>query len=176
MTFFDNYSYRKKNFALLIIGGLLALVCYKRAIRPTLELSQYNQELSQKVSIAENSDSQIRLKQKNIHLLNSMLGEENNSVEKVQQAFLNFFDNKASKIGVQRMDAVLKYEHPDFEINTHPIVLKGNYLSTLKFIYDMEMNFQLGKILNVEFELIKDNTNSTTDLYTTLMIQNFNRK
>lgn len=176
MTFFDNYTYRTKNFALLIIGVLLVLVSYKKAIKPTMELNQYSNELTEKVSLAENSDAQIKMKQRNIFLLNSMLGEENNSVEKVQQAFLNFFDNNASNIGVQRMDAVLKYEHPDFEINTHPIVLKGNYLSTLKFLHEMEVNFHLAKILNVEFELKKENSSSTTNLYTTLLIQNFNRK
>lgn len=175
MTFFDKYSYRQKNYALALLAVLLIAVAYKRAFSVSIETAAYRNELEQKRVLAGNADQEIRSRQVDIARLNRYLGEENNTVEKVQQGFLNFFAKNGSGLLVHEIDEVLNFKHPDFEINTHRVVLRGNYLKTLAFIYVLEKDFTLAKVLNVTFEFKRYSLDEDKHLYTTLLIQNYLR-
>jgi hypothetical protein len=175
MTFFEKYSYKQKNYALLVLIVLLMAVAWKRAFSITVETLDYRQELEMKLMDAQTADSDIRSRQMDIARLNRYLGEENNTVEKVQQGFLNFFAEKGAGLQVHQIDEVLNFKHPDFEINTHRIVLRGDYTSTLRFVYALEKEFTLGKLLNVSFELKRFSMEEDKHLYTTLLIQNYMR-
>lgn len=173
MTFFDTYSYKQKNYALLVLIVLLIAAVYKRSISVTIETKAYDRELDEKLEIAGKAFTDIGIKKGEIALLDRMIGKENSSVEKVQQGFLNFFAQRAHKISVYKIDEVLKYQHPDFTINTHQIVLKGGYPDVLDFIYKMEKNFDLARLVNVSFEYKKVNSEEPESLYTTLILQNY---
>lgn len=175
MTFFDKYTYKQKNYALLVLGVLLAAVAYKRGFGPTLEIKEYRTELEGKLEMATTADDQIRTKQIEIAHLNRLLGEEGNTIEKVQQEFLNFFAEKAVNVSVHEINEVLNFQHPDFSINTHRVVLKGDYSSTVRFLYEVEKKFKLAKILNVSFEFAKQEASDEKSLYTTILIQNYLR-
>lgn len=175
MTFFDGYSYKVKNRAMLVIAVLLMAVAYKRSFSVTFETRAYRDELTTRLERAAHANQDIRNMQFEIAQLNRYLGQENNSVEKVQQGFLNFFAIHADAILVHQIDEILNYKHPDFEINTHSIVLKGDFVSTLKFIYVLEKEFTLAKLLNVHFEYKRNSNEQEEALYTTLLIQNYLR-
>lgn len=175
MTFFDKYSYKIKNRALLVLIVLLIAVAYKRVFSITLDARTYRFELSEKLEKAKSADTEIRRKQVELAQMNRYLGEENNTVEKVQQGFLNFFARNAESLGVYQIDEVLNYKHPDFEINTHNIILKGDYLSTLGFLYKLEKEFTLAKILNIQFEYKRMSNDESEALYTSILIQNYVR-
>lgn len=175
MTFFEGYSYKQKNYALALVVVLLIAVAYKRAFSVTLETLEYRRELETKLLDAQTADVDIRNRQVDIARLNRYLGEENNTVEKVQQGFLNFFAEKGQGLQVHQIDEVLNFKHPDFEINTHRIVLRGDYTTTLRFLYSLEKEFTLGKLLNVSFELKRFSMEEDKHLYTTLLIQNYMR-
>lgn len=175
MTFFDKYSYKQKNYALLIFSVLLIATSYKRAFSVSLATRDYQVELEQKLARAKRADGDIRIIQKEIVELNRYLGEENSSIEKVQQNFLNFFAKKAIGIGVYQIDEVLNFKHPDFEINTHRIVLKGDFTRILQFLYVFEKEFRWAKILSVKFEFKRFPTEESKHLYATLFIQNYLR-
>jgi len=175
MTFFDGYSYKVKNRVMIILAVLLVAVAYKRAFSVTFETRDYHSELEAKLVRAESAEQDIRRKQIEIAQLNKYLGEENNTVEKVQQGFLNFFAVNAEDILVHQIDEVLNFKHPDFAINTHCITLKGGFLETVNFLYKLERNFALAKILNVSFEFRKGTTQEDPALFTTLLIQNYLR-
>ena len=173
MTFFDNYTYKQKNYALLILIVLLIAVTYKKAISLTIEKRAYVSELNDQLLIAENAEAEIGLKKIHVAQLNQLLGKENLSVEKVQQGFLNFFAKNATSLQVYKIDEVLRFEHPDFVINSHQIILKGDYLNTLQFLYKLEKDFDLARLVNVSFEYVKMNSDEPEALYTTILIQNY---
>lgn len=154
---------------------LLVAVAYKKAFGVAIETRDYRNELIEKLALAENADGQIRSQQVQIALLDKYLGEEDNTIEKVQQGFLNFFAKYGEHLLVNRIDEVLNFKHPDFEINTHCIVLRGDYVSTIEFIYTLEKDFSLAKILNVAFEFKRESMEEEKHLYTTLLIQNYLR-
>lgn len=175
MTFFDTYSYKKKNYALLVLMVLLLAVVYKRSINTTLEIRNYQKELDEKLLRASSAVQDIQFKQQQISALNSYLGEENNTVEKVQQGFLNFFARNANGVSVYQIDEVLTFKHPDFSIKTHRIVLKGGFNSTLRFIHALEKDFELARLINVSFDYLKYPNDEQEALYTTILLQNYLR-
>lgn len=176
MTLFEKYSYKQKNLALLIIAVLLFAVSYKRAFSKTIETNSYISELELKKQEALNSQEEIRLLQKQVAQLNKLLGKENVSVEEVQQGFLNFLARKSPKISVKQIDEVYSFEHPDFKINTFKIELKGDFISILKFIYELEQSFDDARLIHFQMSSEKDAVTNKTDLTTTLLIQNYVQK
>lgn len=173
MTFFEKYSFKQKNYALALFSILLIAVSYKKAFNVSIETRIVRDELRLKLEKAATANSEIKIKQIELAQLNRYLGEENNTVEKVQQGFLNFFARNAEGLAVYEIQGVLNYKHPDFEINTHRIILKGGFLESLSFIYKLEKNFSLGKILNVKYEHKRYSYEDTKNLYTILLIQNY---
>jgi hypothetical protein len=175
MTFFETYSYTKKNYALLVLVVLLLAVVYKRSVKTTLEVKKYKTELTEKLEKANYAIADIRLIQSQIAGLNRYLGQENNTVEKVQQGFLNFFARKSSGLTVYQIDEVLTFKHPDFSIKTHRIVLKGGFIEALRFIYTLEKEFDFASLINVSFDYQKYPNDEREALYTTLLLQNYLR-
>jgi hypothetical protein len=175
MTFFDQYSYKQKNYALLILGVLLAAVSYKRAFKVTLETITAKQELEHKIEKARYAVKNIRETQKEISFLNKLLGKENVTIEKVQQTFLDFLDKNSKDVIVYQVDEVLTYKHPDFSINTHRVILKGKFIPTLQFLFQLEKEFDLAKLVSVNFEYKKFNSEEKEQLYTTILLQNYER-
>lgn len=175
MTFFDGYSYKQKNYALMILAVLLVAASYKRAFSVTIDTLRNKDELMRKVEESRHAESNIRVTQAQIMQLNKLLGKENITVEKVQQGFLNFLHLNSSGVSVYQVEEVLKYQHPDFSINTHRIVLKGNFLNILRFLYKLEKEFDLAKLINVAFEYKKYNPAENEQLYTVILLQNYER-
>jgi hypothetical protein len=176
MTFFDSYSYRKKNYALAIVTVLLVAASYKRVFKNTVETVAYKKELQSQLQQSANAIDEIKETQRLLLHMNRLLGKENLTVEKVQQGFLNFFAKYARGILVYQVDEVLAFQHPDFTIYTHRILLKGNFLETLRFMYLLEKNFDLAKLINVQFDYKKYNSEEKEAVYTTLLIQNYTGK
>lgn len=175
MTFFDKYSYKQKNYALIVLVVLLLAVVYKRSILPMQELLAYRQELTTKLSSASSVLQDIRSTQQQLRSLNQYIGKENNSVEKVQQGFLNFFHQKSSDLSVFQIDEVHTYRHPDFSIKTHRIVLRGSYTASIRFIYDLETRFDLARVVSVSYQELKLANEENSALYTTILLQNYIR-
>lgn len=173
MTFFDQYTYRQKNYALLILSVLLFAVTYKKAILVTLETKKYRNELEQKLTRAEGADREIRSEMANLALLDNIIGKENATVDQVQQGFLNFIAKHSKGIRVYEISEVLEFKHPDYTINTHRIVIKGDFLKTLDLIYALEKEFKLARVLNVSCEYKRYSIDSDLDLYTTVLLQNY---
>jgi hypothetical protein len=175
MTFFDTYSFKQKNYALLVLVVLLAGVVYKRSVKTTLEILDYKQELNEKLVKADYAVRDIQLIQQQIMGLNHYLGQENNTVEKVQQGFLNFFGRKSVNLAVYQIDEVLTFKHPDFSIKTHRIILKGGFIESLKFVNSLEKQFNLARLITVSYDYQKYPTDEKEALYTTLLLQNYVR-
>ena len=175
MTFFDKYTYKQKNYALLLLGVLLIAVAYKRSFKTTLETRAYKQEIEEKIRAAKYASQNIKSIQQALLQLNKVIGKENITIEKVQQGFLNFFARRSQHLTVYQIDEVLSYRHPDFTVLTHRVVLRGNFIDALKFIYALEKEFDQAKLLNVSFEYKKMNADQGEDLYTVLLLQNSER-
>jgi hypothetical protein len=176
MTLFEKYSYKQKNFALLILSVLLFAAAYKRSFKTTIETRAYIEELEQKQALALQSQQEIKRLQIEINQINRILGKEHISIEQVQQGFLNFFAAKSSACIVNQMEEVYTFQHPDFTINTYRIDLKGDFISILRFINQFERHFENARLIHTQFENSKNAESGKKELITTLLIQNYEQK
>jgi hypothetical protein len=175
MNLFEKYSYKQKNFGLLLLFVLLIAASYKRSFKTSFELIEHKNELKQDYTEALNSMNRIKLLQAEISNLNKFLGKENVPIEKVQQGFLNFFALKSRHLSVQQIEEVYTFQHPDFSINTFRIDLIGDYLLTLEFLNKLEQNFELARLIHVKQETKKNRKTEQNELHTTILLQNYVR-
>lgn len=175
MNLFEKYTYQQKNIALLLVSILLFAVSYKRSFSKTLETHRYINELDLKIEEGKESELKVKALQKEMDLLNNLLGKENVSIEEIQQGFLNFFNKFKNDLNVNKIDEVMIFEHPDFKINTFKIDLKGGFLSALKFIYQFEKLFNNARLIHTHFEVI-NKENNQNELITTIILQNYAQK
>lgn len=176
MTLFEKYSYKQKNFALLILAVLLFAAAYKRSFKNTIEARNYISELNQKIESGIQSSTIVLRERRSVQHLNKLLGNENSSLEKTQQSFLNFFARNANNITVQQIDEVYTFDHPDFQINTFKIELKSDFKAVLKFIYALELQFNDARIVHTVNEIKENPENGKNELITTLLLQNYVQK
>lgn len=176
MNLFPQYSYRKKKLAAVMLFVVLGIAAYKRSYSVTIDLINLNSELKIKRDEAEKSKDQLMKKQKEILIVNQIIGKENIPNEIVQQAFLSFVDSTGTGVQVERMEEVYRYDHPDFIINTNEITIKGNYSSSLKFIYSLEKNFNYARLVSLRYFTKHNREKNTDELFVTLLLQNFSGK
>lgn len=176
MNWFNKYTFRQKNFALLVIFVLLLMVTYKRAIKPTFESLGLQEELMQKRTDAERSLTTLKLKRMELAGVNKLIGQEGVTTEKVQQGLLSFHTQKSQAgVRVSQIDEPFHYVHPDFYIYTNQVTLRGDFHSLHQFIYDLETEFDLARVVSVRYFTEKNYDNSKEELFTTLLIQNFEK-
>ena len=68
MTFFEGYTYRQKNNALVVLVILLAAVAYKHSYLTTKDLLNEKDRLSFEEEKAKYADESIQLRQKELFL------------------------------------------------------------------------------------------------------------
>jgi hypothetical protein len=173
MTLFEKYSYKQKKLALLIITVLLGAVAYKRAFKVTLDLKDLKQELTVRSQEAATSTERLAKKQIDLKNINTVIGKENTPNDVVQQQFLLFIENTDSKLIVESIEEVYRYDHPDFIINTNVITIKGGYIPLVKFIYALEKKFNYARLVSSHIYIKKNKKLKIDELYATLTLQNF---
>jgi vacuolar-type H+-ATPase catalytic subunit A/Vma1 len=173
MTLFTKYSFRQKKLALVVVFVLLSAAAYKRSFSITLQQLDLNYELQIKRSEAETSVERLKTKQNELKLINQIVGQENVPNDKVQQKFLSFFEDNSQYLSVERMEEVYTFDHPDYTINTNLITFKGDYLSTIKFIYNLEKQFPFARIVSANLQLKTNRVSQKSELHTTILLQNF---
>lgn len=173
MTLFEKYSFRQKNVALLILLGLLSVVSYKRSFSKTIETNTYISELEGKKQQALMSFGRIKNLNEEIVSVNGLLGKENVSIEEVQQSFLNFFGRNNENLEVNQIEEVYGFDHPDFRINTFRIDVKGDFISLIRFMNKLELNFNEARLIHASFASDKNQETEKLELITTLLLQNY---
>ncbi len=176
MTFFEKYTYRQKYYAFIVISLLLFAASYKRVFKTTIETRDYISELALKKENLLYLANDIYQERSFLTKLDKLLGKQNSTIDQVQKNFLVFFDQHAEGLIVFQMDEVLKFEHPDFVIHTHRIMVRGNFLETIQFTDKLEKKFDLARLTHISMEKTKMNQEENEQLYTTLLLQNYENK
>ena len=173
MKLFEKYSFRKKKVVLLIVIILLGATAYKRSFNVTIQQISLFDELTLKEYEAQNSVETLKNKSLQLHQINTIIGKENVKNEIVQHSFLSFVKNQDLKLIVNSIDEPHQFQHPDFNIYSNKVTLKGDYLSVTTFINHFESSFNLGRL--VSLQLFKQNNRSSRkdELFTTMYFQNF---
>lgn len=174
---FDKYTFKQKNRALLVIFILLAIACYKRSfVLSFVALDEIEQQESNMAKIGT-SETQLMELLNSVSILDKTIGKSNLSPDKIQQEILNSISLLSEKnhINLESIEETHTYKNVDFSILSNEVILEGHFNNLTQTIYDLEMNFEYARLINVEFYKKKEISTKTTKLYAKILFQHYHQ-
>jgi len=172
---FDRLTYKQKNYGLLAVFILLAMVSYKRSFILSINLKQeINQQDMQKQEI-KHSTKKLDLLKVEIDLINKNLGRTDETTDKVQQELLKEISNfpKSYKLTVENINPTHLFATVDYRILTSEVLLEGNFKGLVKAINQLEREFEYARIINTDIFKTKDYGDKKSKVYAKILFQHY---
>jgi hypothetical protein len=167
-------TYQQKNKVLAIGYAVFFLLVYQFAISKSLALYKQNSSLEEKLVTAKESYKNKEALEKRQHNLDTHLSSFFVDSMSHQEYLLETISTYCSqhKILIKEIPAKTEYLEDDFEVETHRIILEGDFIPLLKMVYLLEQKNKTGRLSSVLFSLKFDNKRKKEILSLTLYIQN----
>ncbi|WP_452223483.1 hypothetical protein [Lacinutrix chionoecetis] len=172
---FNNISYKKKFFALIMIGVVLSISAYKRSFSLTIDSYKESKSLIERLDYINVSSNSVSILDKEIQFLNNLIGEDNIEPELVQQEILNFVTNSSPSVSVINIEEVHSAIDNDFNIYSNQLTLEGAFEDLLETVYSFEKEFVYSRLVNVSFFKKKDFKTRKEKLYSKIIFQNYEK-
>lgn len=171
---FNNLTYKKKVLYLLAGFVVLLILSYALSIRRTIALGEICNRLEQQKESLQNAPAKIRKINQELANINAIIGKDMHVDMDVQSAILEKTGQfcQKQKLTFKRFPKTHYYNEKDYLVMTNKLVMEGEFIKILKLIYLFEQEFQLGKIISVQFEKERDRKTKRMRLYGSLLIQN----
>lgn len=145
---------RTKNIA-LVVGFLLMLaIAYQLTFSKTFELGkEIGQMENQKTELLQRTRKANSLKQREQHA-DSILNKFRIKNRSVQNHLLDFLNEEASRGGFSIAEFVKPHrlDEQGVTINSYPFKLEGSYRAIEHVLYQMEQQYNFGRVAHVMFE------------------------
>lgn len=169
----------KKKFYFLIGGAVFfLLISYKFALSKTVVAFQQKKELTEKILVADNAPQQIAELKIKVKELNTILGTKSGIEDDFHFKILNVSSNY-----LQDHDIVINnypeehiFQENDYMLRTNILTVKGGFVDLLQFLFYMEKQNEIGKIVSSSFYLEKEKYSRKNNLFLKLYIQNITSK
>ena len=169
---FNQYTYKQKFTALLVLFVMLVITAYKRSFSQLIASYGEYKTLSAKINEFKNKSHDLGKLQKDVAALDQILGKGGKSKEIIQQEIINFVANKHPEVAIDNIQPIHFFNDENFTIVTNQIVLTGNSNQLLKTVYDFEKEFETSKIVSMQFFTVKKN-DKEEKLNLKLIFQNY---
>ncbi len=174
---FDKYTFKQKNKVLLIIFVLLMLASYKRSFVLTLLALDEIEKQELNIEKIKTSDYEIGLLNQSIKELNQTIGKSNLKPDKVQQKILKEISILSQKndVNLESIEETHIYKTVDFSIYSNILILEGDYKNLVKSIYNLELNFEYARLINVQLYKEKNISTKKIKLYAKILFQHYHQ-
>jgi hypothetical protein len=171
---FEQYTYKQKFMALLIVFVMLSITAYKRSFSTLFQVMKENRELNNQVNQlankAKNSDKLIE----EVAALDKLIGKEGMQSQEVQQQIVNFATKNAN-VSISDLQPIHIADDGNYVISTNQIDVTGNVNQLLQTSYAFEQKFEWSRLASVNFYTIKKN-NKPEALHLKMIFQNYEMK
>lgn len=172
---FDKYTFKQKNRFLLVIFILLAFASYKRSF--VLSIIALDEIDRQEASLANINNAEINLINLNqtISDLDKTIGNSNLKPDKIQQEILRTIAELSNEhnIRLESIEETHIYKNVDFSVFSNEVILEGRFNDLTQSIYDLELNFEHAKLINVAFYKKKELSTNKQKLYAKILFQHY---
>jgi hypothetical protein len=168
---FENYSYKKKFIALIVVICLLSVTAYKRSFKNLIEVYNENtnlKELSNNIKSKTNDIDKLRNK---VTQFDKFLGNQNVSNDIIQQEIIAF-STIHKGVSINELTSTHVFENENYKTLTNQLDLVGNINVLLKLIYAFETNFKFSRVISTNFYIKKKN-NINNELHLRIIFQNY---
>lgn len=168
---FENYTYKKKFAALILVFCMLSVAAYKRSFVNLIEVYTENvnlEELSGSIKNKTNNIDELRVR---VTQYDKFLGNQNVSNDIIQQEIVAFLiSNKG--ISINELKATHVFENENYRILTNQLDIVGDANDLLKLIYGFETKFNFSRVISTNFYTKKKN-NINEELHLKIIFQNY---
>ncbi len=173
---FEQFSHKKKFYALLVLSVLLALTAYKRSFKGALQAVGFYNESKKNISANKNADQELFLLHGEIALLDNVIGKKVQDPKMVQNQILDFLSNQDADISISKIEGLHISQDDFFTIYSNRITLKGSFTSLQKTIYAFEKDFNYARIANSRFYTARNPRSRKKELFNDIIFQNYEKK
>lgn len=169
---FEKYSYKQKNYALIILFFMLSITAYKRSFHDLFEVITTYKNTSKKAEDINKKTKNMDRLIKDVTYLDKIIGKEGITKEMVQQGIVSFASKNAPEVSISDLQPIHDYHEDDYRIITNQLDVTGNTDQLLKLAYDFEKKFNLSRIVSMNFYTTKNNNKSEV-LHLKMIFQNY---
>jgi hypothetical protein len=168
---FEQYSYKKKCTALLVIFVMLAITAYKRSFSTLFQVIGEYKTLSAKVDELNKKSGNTNGLIRDVAYLDKIIGREGASKEIVQQDIVSFASKKPN-ISINELKPIHVFSDENYTIVTNQLDVTGGANQLLQLGYDFEKEFDFSRIVSMNFYTTKKN-NKFEVLHLKMIFQNY---
>ena len=171
---FEQYTYKQKCIALLVIFIMLSYTAYKRSFKNFIEVYQENKELNFRSQEITTKSRNLELLSMEIASYDKYLGNQNVARDIVQQEIIAF-STQHQGISISDLQAIHTYEGESYSIYTNQLDVTGNINNLIQLAYDFETQFNFSRVVSTNYYTLKKN-NNTEILHLKIVFQNYEMK
>lgn len=168
---FEQYSYKQKTIALLILTVLLGITAYKRSFSNLISVYKENKDLIELSEEINSKSKNLEKLSKDIAKYDNYLGNQNVSSEEAQQEIVNFATLHKG-VSINSMQSIHTFDGENYKAYTNQLDVTGGINDLLVLAYDFETKFNLSRVINIQFYKIKKG-NSVEQLHLKIVFQNY---
>ncbi len=169
---FEQYSYKQKFSALLILFLMLCIAAYKRSFSQLIQTYKEHKVLSEKIADFSSKSNKLDALIKDVAVLDKVIGKAGQSKEVVQQEIISFASKKHPEVSISDLQPIHVFSDIDYKIVTNQLDVTGNANQLLRLAYDFEKEFSYSRIVSMHYYTIKKN-NKTEVLHLKMIFQNY---
>ena len=168
---FEQYSYKKKFLALMLVFVMLAITAYKRSFSALFQVIRENKKLVNNITQLEQKAGNLEKLQKEVSSLDKIIGKEDMKPEEVQQQLVIFATNNAN-VSISDLQPIHIADDENYLISTNQIDVTGNINELLQLGYSFEKEFNVSRLTSLNFYTTKKN-NKAEQLHLKMIFQNY---
>lgn len=171
---FEQYTYKQKCIALIVIFFMLSYTAYKRSFKNLIEVYKESTELTKLSNDIASKSKNLELLSMEIASYDKYLGNQNIARDIVQQEIIAFA-TQHDGVSINDLQAIHTFEGENYTIYTNQLDATGNINSLLKLGYDFETKFNYSRVVSTNYYTVKKN-NSNEILHLKVLFQNYEMK
>lgn len=146
-------SYRKKNIILLFGSLLFAVIVYRAALSKTVNLYREGNKLEEQLAQLDKAPEELAALRSHVNRLESCFSDTGNLMISPQQRLLEAISSYCSsnKVVLKDFPQPLVATAQDYMVETNIITLEGSFIKLLKLVYQLEQQYQAGRVSSLHF-------------------------
>lgn len=169
---FNQYTFKQKFKALLVVFCLLAITAYKRSFSQFIASYSEYKALNEKSLEINSKTSGLNKLSEEVTKLDLLIGKSDKEKEIVQQEIIDFVAKNHPEIAIDGIQPIHYFKDEHFSAITNSIILSGNTNQLLRTAYDLESRFESSKLVSMHFFTEKKN-DKEEKLHLKLIFQNY---
>ncbi|PIA79288.1 hypothetical protein BFR04_00060 [Gaetbulibacter sp. 4G1] len=172
---FENITYKKKFFAVIIGFALLFMACYKKTYRHMFAAKKELNNVEQKLSSIDDSYNKLYALKNEIQGLDNVIGAHSIDAEDVQQELLDYISKMGIDVNIVSIEDVHLYSDDEFLVYSNQIELEGSYTNLISALYKTEKSFKNSRVISSAFYSKKNYITNKQNLFLKIILQNYEK-